>query len=199
MDKVTSALRPYQIRPCAERPVVSLAREGSVLRQALTRIVRIEQVLPALYVLDAHLAEQHVQFVSRHVQFLAYLRYGEARYGIEHMVGILGTRLELCNLFVTSLQGRLHDLERTSHDYLVALVGTGHHVASVLADGGQDFAGDPSSELPCILYLASQHQGIECAFVDKYRSGSIDGERIVHRLVFLVHMVPERFLRILIS
>ena len=121
-------------------------RVGAVLGIPLSGIVGIEQVLSALPVLDVHLAQQAIQLLSGHVQLLSQLRGGEARDGVQHLVGIIRSWLELGYLLIASLQGRLHDLQGTRHNYLVALVGTNHHVTALLADAGEDFAGDPLAE-----------------------------------------------------
>ena len=129
-------------------------RVGAVLGIPLSGIVGIEQVLSALPVLDVHLAQQAVQLLSGHVQFLGQLGGCDASDGVEHMVGILCPRLEFGYQFVTSLQSSLHDLKRTSQDYFIAFVGACHHVASLLADGRKHFAGYPMLESFGAIQLA---------------------------------------------
>ena len=135
MNKVASAFRPYQIGMRVEVAIQALVRVSTVLGITLSGIIGIEQVLSALPVLDTHLAEQAIELLRGHVQFLGQLGRGEARNGIQHMVGIIRPRLELGYLLIASLQRGLHDLEGTCHDYLITLVGADHHVASLLSYG----------------------------------------------------------------
>ena len=154
MNKMLASLCPHQVRICAEHTVLTSVRVGAVLGIPLSGIVGIEQVLSALPVLDVHLAQQAVQLLCGHVQFLGQLGSGEARDAVQHMVGIVGSRFQYGYLLVASLQGGLHDLERSCHDHLVALVGTNHHVSSVLADAWENFAGDPMFESLGTIELA---------------------------------------------
>ena len=192
MNKVATAFRPYQVCAGVKCPVLVLPGEGSVLRQPLSGIVGIEQVLPRLRILDAHLAKQHVQVVAGHVQFLAYLGDGEARDGVQHMVGIVGTGLELGYLLVASLQRGLHDLERTGHDHFIAFVGTGHHVASLLADAWEDFAGDPMLESLGAIELTCENQRIKAGFVDvSHQLVSAGGRGVTFGYIPLVHQFGD--------
>ena len=146
MDELASALRPYQVRFGEYHAVLQGMLAGAALGETLSGKLGIEHVLSALPVLDAHLAESAVQFLCRHAQLLGELGGGDAGDGVEHLVGIFGTRLQLGNLFVASLQGGLHDFDGTQHDVLVAVALLGHHVSALLADGRQHFAGDPTLE-----------------------------------------------------
>ena len=58
--------------------------------------------------------------------------------------------LQAGNLLVASFERGLHDEHRASHYLLVALFGACHHVATLLADGGEHFTGDPMLELTCL-------------------------------------------------
>ena len=102
MDKVTSALRPYQVRIRAESIIMSSVRVRTVLGIPLSGIVGIEQVLSTLPVLDVHLAQQAVQLLSGHVQFLGELGGCDASDGVEYMVGIIRTRFYLGYLLITA-------------------------------------------------------------------------------------------------
>ena len=146
---------------------MSSVRVSTVLGIPLSSIVGIEQVLSTLPVLDVHLAQQAVQLLSGHVQFFGQLGGCDASDGVEYMVGILCPRLEFGYQFVTSLQSSLHDLKRTSQDNFIALVGACHHVASLLADGWQHFAGDPMLESLGAIELGGKDEGIETGFVDE--------------------------------
>ena len=63
VDEVSSAFCPHQVGVSKERAIVQIELNGAVLRQALSHIGCIEQVLTALLVLDTQLAKQRVQFV----------------------------------------------------------------------------------------------------------------------------------------
>ena len=66
------------------------------------------------------------------------------------MVGVVGTGFQSGDLFVSSLESGLHDLEGSCQDDFIAFVGTSYHVASLLSDGRKHLAGDP---LPKLLGL----------------------------------------------
>ena len=190
MDEVTASLRPYQIGTCTQSPVTTLSCEGAVLRQALSGIVGIQQILTRLHVLDAFLAEQAVEVMPRHVKLLPYLGNGEARDAVQHMVGILRTRLQLGDLFVTSLQGGLHDLKRTGQDDFIAVVRTNHHVSSLLADAWKDFVGHPMLEPLGAIELVGKDEGIEAGLVDEdhHLVSAVGGGTAFHRILrFDVH------------
>ena len=166
MNEISSAFRPNQVSLGLEVTIRIVELEGAVLRQSLTSVIRIKEELTGLRILDTHLAEEDVQVVPRHVQLLADLGDGEAGDGIKHMVGIIGTRLETGNQFVASLEGGLHDLERSCHDHLVALVWVYHHITSLLADAWEHFARYPMLEAFGAVELGGEDEGIEAGFVD---------------------------------
>ena len=153
MDKVTSSFRPNEVSLGSQLAVRCVIFEASVLRQPLTGIVRIEQILTRLHILDTHLAKQTIEVVSCHVQLFPYLSDGETRNRIKHMVGIVGAWFQLCNLLVSALQGSLHDLECSCQDHFIAFVRSCHDVASLFADAWEDFAGDPMLESSCAFQL----------------------------------------------
>ena len=70
MDKLTSTFCPHQVSARFQFTFGRVKLEGAVLGQPLSGIAGIEQILSRLYVLDTHLAKQHIQVVAGHVQFL---------------------------------------------------------------------------------------------------------------------------------
>ena len=165
MDKITSALCPHEVGTSPQLPILCVILEVAVLGKTLAGIVGIEKVLPRLHVLDAHLTKKHIQVMPRHVQFLADLCHGETRNAVEHMVRIIGPRLELGNLLIPTLECGLHDLERSCHDDFIAFILTGYHVSSLLTDARENFGSDPMLESSCTFELGGEDEGVKTAFV----------------------------------
>ena len=109
MNEVASALRPHQVHLRHHDTVLADMSAGATLGESLSGKLGIKHVLPALPVLDAHLAQTAVQLLGTHPQLLRQLRGGDAVDRVQHRVGILGSRLQLGYLLVTLRQGRLRN------------------------------------------------------------------------------------------
>ena len=110
MDKLPALFGPYQIgmrRRLAHFLLSSVAVRiqkgivsGSALRQSHVRILRIEQILPALVILDMQGAQRAVQLLRRNSQLLRHLGSSEAGNGIEHVIAIERFRQKITHLIL---------------------------------------------------------------------------------------------------
>ena len=135
MDKFLTLLGPHQLRGGVNGAEEVQKGARAVLRQPFPGIGGIEKVLPALPILDALLAQNAVQLHGGHAHALCHLRGGEARYGVQHLVGIVRLRFQPSNLLVPPHQGGVCNLQGAGHNSLIALVGAYHHVSPLLAYG----------------------------------------------------------------
>ena len=167
VNELASALGPHQVVMRLYASVGEADAEGTALRKALAGVVGIEHVLTRLAVLNAQLAEQEVQLTTGHVQLLRYLGSGEARYGVEYMVGIVGTRLEAGDFLSPALKGGLHHEDASCQHLLVGFFRTGYDVTAVLADARKHLGGYPMLESLGAIELRGEDEGIETGFVDE--------------------------------
>ena len=167
MKEVSSALRPHHVGVCDEFAVGAVESPCAALGISASGILGVEHVLSRLSVLYASLAEQAVELGARHGELLGYLRGGEARDGVEHVVGIRGAWLELCYLSSQSVEGSAHHLHGACHERLLRVVRTGHHISSLLAYGGQHLGGHPVLESARALELRTHDERVEAALVDE--------------------------------
>lgn len=167
MDELPPRFRPDEVGARVGLALRIEVQVGAVLRIARAGILGIEEVLPALEVLHAEEAKAPVELAGGHPQTLGHLRGGEARDGINHLVGIIGPRLELGDPFVPPLQRLLHDAEGAREDHLVRLVRPRQHITPVLADGGEDLASHPPAERPRLRLPAFEYHVVQPVFVDE--------------------------------
>ena len=166
MDELPPRFRPDEVGARVGLALRIEVQVGTVLRIARAGILGIEEVLPALEVLHAEEAKAPVELAGGHPQPLGHLRGGEARDGINHLVGIIGPRLELGDPFVPPLQRLLHDAEGAREDHLVRLVGAYHHIAARLADGGKDLAAYPILKTFRLRLVRTHDHLVKVLFVD---------------------------------
>ena len=84
MNKIPSTLRPYQVHLRHHDTMLADMSAGAALGESLSGEFRIQHVLSALPVLDAHLAEASVQLLGTHVKFLRQLCGRDAVDGVQH-------------------------------------------------------------------------------------------------------------------
>ena len=98
VDELSSTLGPYEIGMGVGSAHLLLSaialrvKEGAVagtaLCQAHVGVIGIEEILTALIILDMQSTERAVQLLGCNTEFLRYLRSGEARNGIEHVIAV---------------------------------------------------------------------------------------------------------------
>ena len=67
---------------------------------------------------------------------------------------------------IARVESQAHNLERSCHDYFVALVWANYHISSLLADAWEHFARYPMLEAFGAVEFGREDEGIEAGFVD---------------------------------
>ena len=109
----------------------------AALRQPHVGIFGIEHILPALVILDMPGAEQAVQLLRRHAQFLGNLRSGEARDAVQHRVGVERLGQQAADLLLLLGDDPALAVEQSlllTNELVLLLQGGSQHLLSPAAD-----------------------------------------------------------------